>query len=65
MTEQYHMSSHDGTYTKEFEAKVTATYPEIVELERTAFYPLGGGQPSVLLKWQKPIKIIDGFNSSI
>ena len=46
MTEQYHMSSHDGTYTKEFEAKVTATYPEIVELERTAFYPLGGGQPS-------------------
>ena len=46
MTEQYHMSSHEGTYTKEFEAKVTATYPEIVELERTAFYPLGGGQPS-------------------
>jgi len=46
MTEQYHMSSHDGTYTKEFKTKVTATYPEIIELEKTAFYPLGGGQPS-------------------
>tara|TARA_B100002052_G_C15784687_1_gene553338 strand:+ start:351 stop:1076 length:726 start_codon:yes stop_codon:yes gene_type:complete len=46
MTEQYHMSSHDGTYKKEFKTKVTATYPGIVELEKTAFYPLGGGQPS-------------------
>ena len=46
MTEQYHMKSHDGTYTKEFEAKVEATFPGIIELEKTAFYPLGGGQPA-------------------
>ena len=46
MTEQYHMTSHDGTYTKEFEAKVEATFPGIIELEKTAFYPLGGGQPA-------------------
>ena len=46
MTEQYHMSSHEGTYTKEFEAKVEATFPGIIELEKTAFYPLGGGQPA-------------------
>ncbi len=46
MTLQYHMKSHDGTYKKEFESKVTAVYPGIVELEETAFYHLGGGQPS-------------------
>jgi misacylated tRNA(Ala) deacylase len=38
------MNSHDGTYKKEFQSKVTAVYPGIVELEETAFYHLGGGQ---------------------
>ena len=46
MTEQYHMASHEGTYTKRFEADVKATFPKIIELNRTAFYPMGGGQPS-------------------
>ena len=46
MTEQYHMASHEGTYTKSFEADVKATFPNIIELNRTAFYPMGGGQPS-------------------
>lgn len=46
MTEQYHMSSHEGTYMKEFSANVEATFPGIVELDKTAFYHLGGGQPS-------------------
>ena len=46
MTEQYHMNSHEGTYTREFEAEVKATFPGIIELEKTAFYPLGGGQPA-------------------
>tara|TARA_B100001250_G_scaffold189383_1_gene162696 strand:+ start:4079 stop:4792 length:714 start_codon:yes stop_codon:yes gene_type:complete len=40
------MDSHEGTYTKEFNAKVEATYPGIVELDKTAFYHLGGGQPA-------------------
>jgi misacylated tRNA(Ala) deacylase len=40
------MNSHDGTYKKEFQSKVTAVFPGIVELEETAFYHLGGGQPS-------------------
>ena len=31
---------------RKFEAKVEATFPGIVELNKTAFYPLGGGQPS-------------------
>ena len=45
MTLQYHMDSHDGTYKNEFQSRVTAVYPGIVELEETAFYHLGGGQP--------------------
>ena len=47
------MKSHEGTYIREFQAKVEATFPGIVELDRTAFYPLGGGQPSDKggLKW--------------
>ena len=40
------MNSHEGTYTREFEAEVKATFPGIIELEKTAFYPLGGGQPA-------------------
>ena len=53
MTEQIHMKSHEGTYLREFQAKVEATFPGIIELDRTAFYPLGGGQPSDKgeLKW--------------
>ena len=31
MTKQYHMNSHEGTYTKEFEAKVEATFPGIID----------------------------------
>ena len=46
MTTQLHMDSHEGTYTKKFSAKVEATFPGIVELDKTAFYHLGGGQPA-------------------
>jgi misacylated tRNA(Ala) deacylase len=33
-------------YVKEFEARVTAVSPDGVVLDRTAFYPGGGGQPN-------------------
>ena len=46
MTIQYHMDSHEGTYMREFQSEVTAVFPGIVELKETAFYHLGGGQPS-------------------
>ena len=46
MTIQLHMDSHEGTYTKSFNAKVEATFPGIIELDKTAFYHLGGGQPA-------------------
>ena len=60
MTLQYHMDSHDGTYKKEFQSKVTAVYPGIVELEETAFYHLGGGQPSDkgTLNWEDGVSIV-------
>ena len=56
------MDSHEGTYLKEFTAKVEATFPGIVELDRTAFYHLGGGQPAdtgKLLWDQKEITVFD------
>ena len=56
------MASHEGTYRKEFSAKVEATFPGIVEMDRTAFYHLGGGQPSDTgkLSWdQNEITVVD------
>ena len=54
------MNSHDGTYKKEFQSKVTAVFPGIVELEETAFYHLGGGQPSDkgTLNWEDGESIV-------
>ena len=43
MTELLHMSD---SYLKEFEARVVRTGNGYVVLDRTAFYPLGGGQES-------------------
>jgi misacylated tRNA(Ala) deacylase len=37
---------YQDAYLKEFEAVVTAVSDDGVELDRTAFYPGGGGQPS-------------------
>ena len=56
------MDSHDGTYRKEFTAKVEATFPGIVELNKTAFYHLGGGQPADTgkLSWdQNEVTVVD------
>ena len=36
---------YQDAYLREFEAAVTAVSPDGVELDRTAFYPGGGGQP--------------------
>lgn len=40
MTEMLYM---DDCYLKEFDAKVIAVEGNLIELDRTAFYPLGGG----------------------
>ncbi len=46
MTELLYMEDIDGNYIKEFEASVTRTGDDFVVLDRTAFFPEGGGQPS-------------------
>jgi misacylated tRNA(Ala) deacylase len=40
------MENIEGNYIKEFDAIVTKNKKDYVCLDQTAFYPLGGGQPS-------------------
>ncbi|MDH4209512.1 MAG: alanyl-tRNA editing protein AlaX, partial [Anaerolineae bacterium] len=43
MTEMLYMKDVDSNYIKEFDAKVVERGFDYVVLDRTAFYPLGGG----------------------
>lgn len=46
MTDMLYMKDIDSNYIREFDAKVLERGFDYVVLDRTAFYPLGGGQPS-------------------
>jgi len=46
MTDLLYMKDVESNYIKEFDAKVIERGFDYVVLDRTAFYPLGGGQPS-------------------
>lgn len=48
-----YMPDIEGNYIKGFEARVLRKGDDFVVLDRTAFYPLGGGQPSDIgtLSW--------------
>ncbi len=46
MTEMLYMKDIDSNYIREFDAKVLERGFDYVVIDRTAFYPLGGGQPS-------------------
>ncbi len=46
MTDMLYMKDIDSNYIREFDAKVLEKGFDFVVLDRTAFYPLGGGQPS-------------------
>lgn len=46
MTELLYMDDIESNYIREFEARVGRTGEDFVVLDRTAFYPKGGGQPS-------------------
>jgi len=54
MTRILYMESIEGNYIKEFDATVIKNNKEYICLDETAFYPLGGGQPSDVgvLKWE-------------
>ena len=53
MTKILYMDNIDGNYIKEFVAIVIKSKKNYVCLDKTAFYPLGGGQPSDVgyLEW--------------
>jgi len=46
MTEMLYMKDIDSNYIREFDARVQERGFDYLVLDRTAFYPLGGGQPS-------------------
>ena len=43
-SEKLYMESIDACYLKEFTAKVIAVDDNSIILDRTLFYPIGGGQ---------------------
>jgi len=45
-TEMLYMPSTEGNYVREFDARVLRRKDDYVVLDRTAFYPEGGGQPT-------------------
>ena len=53
MTKLLYMENIEGNYIKEFDATVTKNKKDYVCLDKTTFYPRGGGQPSDIgfLKW--------------
>ncbi len=53
MTEYLYMKSPDACYVKEFDAEVLESGEDYVILDKSAFYPEGGGQPTDTgyLKW--------------
>jgi misacylated tRNA(Ala) deacylase len=57
MTKLLYMHDINGNYIKEFDSEVVKTKKDYVVLDQTAFYPLGGGQPSDIgvLQWENNI----------
>lgn len=60
MTKILYMDDIEGNYIKEFNATVTKSKKDYVTLDQTAFYPLGGGQPSDTgyLEWSNKKAIV-------
>jgi misacylated tRNA(Ala) deacylase len=55
MTELLYMDDIDANYIREFDGVVTKSKKDYVVLDRSAFYPEGGGQPSDtgILQWNE------------
>ena len=56
------MDTIEGNYIKEFDTIITKDKKDYICLDQTAFYPLGGGQPSDtgIIKWDdKTSKVIE------
>jgi misacylated tRNA(Ala) deacylase len=61
MTEVLYMDNIKGNYIKEFDATVVKSKKDYICLDKTAFYPEGGGQPSDIgvIKWDENTKKIN------
>ena len=53
MTKLLYMENIEGNYIKEFNTTVIKNKKDYICIDQTAFYPLGGGQPSDVgvIKW--------------
>ena len=60
MTKILYMRNIEGNYIKEFDATVSKNKKDYICLDQTAFYPVGGGQPSDTgkLKWNNKESIV-------
>lgn len=63
MTELAYLPDIDQGYVREFRARIVALPPSAVILDRTYFYPTGGGQPSdrgtIVLPDGSPLEVVD------
>lgn len=62
MTEQLHMPDIEANYLREFQARIVKRGEDYVVLDRTAFYPLGGGQEpdqGVLFHDEGELRVVD------
>ena len=46
MTKLMHLEQHPGLNPESFSTKIKSISDDIIELEETGFYPMGGGQPA-------------------
>lgn len=60
MTKILYMDNIVGNYIKKFDAIVTKNKKDYICLNQTAFYPIGGGQPSDtgVLKWDNKESVV-------
>ena len=58
MTVKLYLQDIEAAYAREFDAEVTAVDGNTVVLDRTLFYPLGGGQhwDTGTLTWSKRVR---------
>ena len=63
MTELAYLTDLPAAYVRSFRAKVTALPPGAVVLDRTFFYPTGGGQPNdkgtLSVVGEPPLEVVD------
>ena len=60
MTEMMHLEQHPGINPEPFTTTVTSIKDDWIELQKTGYYPMGGGQPA-----DKGTILSEGFNCKV